>query len=223
MSARPQPKCVVHCSSSGSAGLAPGSARPAPSVLPFEHAFCCLLEQLARLVRAQRDAVVEPGADHQPGGARGLAGVDRAGRALHRDRALAAVLRRVGAAEERADGEVRAEALRLAGDAAEFLGFEPLALFLAEPFGVGHGALDQHRVRVVGRVVVVGGVQVVAGEGLHDAVFVGVAARRLRRRPSGRGCRWRPPAPSRRCRSRRRCRARSRWRRRRTCPRSAPA
>src|SRR6185312_9691678 len=31
-SARPQPKCVVHCSSAGSAGFAPGSGTPTPAV-----------------------------------------------------------------------------------------------------------------------------------------------------------------------------------------------
>ena len=123
--------------------------------------------------------MVEPSADDQPGGARGLARVDRPGRPLHRDRALAAVLRRVGSAEEGAHGHVGTEAHGLAGESAEFLPLHPLARFFAEPDGVGHGALDQHRVAVVGRVVVIARVQVVAREGLYGAVVVGVLRRGL--------------------------------------------
>ncbi len=133
-----------------------------------------LLEQLAGLVGPQRDAVVEPCADEEGGGAGGLARVDRAGGPLHRDRALASVLGRVGTTEERAHRGVRAEARLLAPAPAELLAFQPLAGFGAEAFGVRHRALDQHRVFVCGGVVVLGGVEVVAGVRLHDPAFVGV-------------------------------------------------
>ena len=78
-------------------------------------------------------------------------------------------------------GHVGAEARRLARiEPAELLQpCDALARVFAEADGVGHGALDQHRVAVVGRVVVVAGVEVVAGEGLHDAVVVGVLRGRL--------------------------------------------
>ena len=133
-----------------------------------------LLEQLARLVGAQRDAMVKTRAHHEPCGAGRLARVNRAGGPLHRDRALAAVLRRVGAPEECLHRGVGAEAHRLAAEAAQLLAFQPLFVFLAQAGRVGHRALDQHRMSVVGGVVVVAGVEVIAGEGLHDAVVIGV-------------------------------------------------
>ena len=49
-----------------------------------------------------------------------------------------------------------------------------LGSVLAEADRVGHGALDQHRVVVVGRVVVVAGVEVVAEKVCDDALVVGV-------------------------------------------------
>ena len=168
-----------------------------------EHALGGLLEQLARLVGAQRDAVVEAGADDEPGRARGLARVDRAGRPLHRDRALAAVLRRVGAAEERAHRHVGAETRRLAGQPAEFLRPAPTGSIL-RPARRCRAPCPGSASR--GR----------SWPGSCDRPCSGRRRRRSARRrgrrrtarpprrtPSDRGCRSRPRSPSRRCRSRR--------------------
>ncbi len=57
-----------------------------------------------------------------------------------------------------------------------------VALLGAEPHGVRVRSLDQHRVAVVGGIVVVAGVEVVAGEGLDDAAVVRVLRCGLRER-----------------------------------------
>ena len=190
-------------------------------------AVCSRISRVSSGRSVDRRARVARGADHQRRGAGGLAGVLRPGRALHRDRALAAVLGGVGAAEVGARpadrGARAADCAGRAGRAPPAPAATSLPASWPSPIGVRHGALDQHRVAVVGGVVVVAGVEVVTRVGLDDAVVVGVLRGLPRRRPSGRWCRSRPRSPRRRCRWRRASPSRSRCRRRRRCPRSGSA